>query len=284
MQGQAHDRRGTVCTDSEGRLDDAPLRAPASCQMLPERAETRARTRDAANSSDRISTARRRSIAPGAMAGRSLRKPCVRLRIGGPGGCYAHWSSGTTQHEPRYRILSAALAANRLRCADSVLRHTEWSIRHGRAGSPLGVFWLAVSILRRQHVRSRPVGLPRRRRLLCLVREGSLAEYPPSSSSSLTSKMISVPDMTRSVRLRLRSADSTAIGARANLLHGAIRVEPIPCQARTARVSGRAGRRRRSSGTNELVNLVGDALGGVAKLLHRPVGGVALGHVGAGSG
>ena len=30
---------------------------------------------------------------------------------------------------------------------------------------------------------------------------------------------------------------------------------------------------------NQLVDLVGDALGGVAELFHGPVGGIALGHV-----
>ena len=53
----------------------------------------------------------------------------------------------------------------------------------------------------------------------------------------------------------------------------------FPAGAWTAPFSGRAGRGRRCAGTNELVNLVGDALGRVAKLFHRPVGGVALGDV-----
>ena len=44
--------------------------------------------------------------------------------------------------------------------------------------------------------------------------------------------------MARSVWLRLRSADSTATGARANLLHAAVRVEPIPaCPARPGPVT-----------------------------------------------
>ena len=61
-----------------------------------------------------------------------------------------------------------------------------------------------------------------------MPKPSALAEYPPSDSSSLTSKMISVPDIARSVRLRLRLADSTAISVRTNLLHDAVRVEPIP--------------------------------------------------------
>ena len=42
-----------------------------------------------------------------------------------------------------------------------------------------------------------------------MPKPSALAEYPPSSSSSLTSNMISVPDISRSVRLCSRTVDST---------------------------------------------------------------------------
>ena len=107
-------------------------------------------------------------------------------------------------------------------------------------------------------------------------------QKPPASLSSLTSKMTSVPDIARSVRLRLCCVDSTAIGAGPNLLHAAVRVEPIPdwpARPTPLPVLGHADCGRRSAGANEPVDRVDDVRDGVAQLLHGPVDGVALGHV-----
>ena len=77
--------------------------------------------------------------------------------------------------------------------------------------------------------------------------ERALAENPPSSSSSVTSNMISVPDIGHSVRPCSRPADSREIGSRPNLLHAGPSVETISCRPASLR---EFARQRRESGKN----------------------------------